>query len=289
MLSGPELLVLQACRDLPGDQYGNVQDLDISKETRLPLVDVRAVLESLDGDRLVENVRLADDRYAAQITPKGVRVLSQRGHLFAEPRKNQSETRSPKVVPKGLRSFDAGDKDFFLELLPGPRRDDGLPESIHFWKTRIEETDPEMTFRVGYIFGPSGCGKSSLVKAGLLPRLSKSIISIYIEATAEETESRLARGLRKHKPELPADLDLRGALAAARESILEGSGKVLLVSQTESRSEFRRRRSLRSSARPPGARGIRTGLRSLARRSQGNDRVAERIPRSRDLAFSTAS
>ena len=41
-----------------------------------------------------------------------------------------------RVVPKGLRSFDADDADFFLELLPGPRDRDGLPESIRFWKTR---------------------------------------------------------------------------------------------------------------------------------------------------------
>ena len=134
-----------------------------------------------------------------------------------------------KIVPKGLRSFDAEDKDFFLELLPGPRRGDGLPESVHFWKLRIEEMDPDKTFRVGYIFGPSGCGKSSLVKAGLLPRLSKPIISIYIEATGEETEARLLKGLRKHNPDLPADLDLRTALVAAREKIREGSNKILLV------------------------------------------------------------
>src|SRR4029453_6532683 len=34
---------------------------------------------------------------------------------------------SVKVIPKGLRSFDAGDADFFVELLPGPRDRDGLP------------------------------------------------------------------------------------------------------------------------------------------------------------------
>ncbi len=45
-------------------------------------------------------------------------------------------------MPKGLRSFDRQDADFFLELLPGPRDRDGLPESIRFWKARIEETDP---------------------------------------------------------------------------------------------------------------------------------------------------
>src|SRR5262249_29926498 len=74
-----------------------------------------------------------------------------------------------KVIPKGLRSFDAHDADFFLDLLPGPCDRDGLPDSIRFWKTRIEETDPDNTFEVGLIYGPSGCGKSSLVKAGLLP------------------------------------------------------------------------------------------------------------------------
>lgn len=70
--------------------------------------------------------------------------------------------RTVRVIPKGLRSFDAKDADFFLDLLPGPRERDGLPQTIRFWKTRIEETDTEQTFRVGLIYGPSGCGKSSL-------------------------------------------------------------------------------------------------------------------------------
>lgn len=101
------------------------------------------------------------------------------------------------VVPKGLRSFDANDADFFLELLPGQRNRDGLPESIAFWKQRIEQTDPQQTFNVGLIYGPSGCGKSSLVKAGLLPHLSDSVIAVYVEATPEDTETRILRGLDK--------------------------------------------------------------------------------------------
>ncbi len=52
-----------------------------------------------------------------------------------------------KIVPKGLRSFDEHDADFFLELLPGPRDRDGLPDSIRFWKRKIEQTDPDQTFR----------------------------------------------------------------------------------------------------------------------------------------------
>ncbi len=123
-----------------------------------------------------------------------------------------------KVVPKGLRSFDRNDADFFLELLPGARDRDGLPESLRFWKTRIESADPDATFKVGLIYGPSGCGKSSLVKAGLLPRLAKEVLAVYVEATAEETEARLLRGLRKACPELAfrTRTDRRPGRAAAR-------------------------------------------------------------------------
>ena len=77
-----------------------------------------------------------------------------------------SNNHAVKIVPKGLRSFDAVDADFFLDLLPGPRDRDGLPDGIRFWKSRIETSDPEAAFSVGLVYGPSGCGKSSLVKAG---------------------------------------------------------------------------------------------------------------------------
>lgn len=135
-----------------------------------------------------------------------------------------------KIVPRGLRSFDAGDADFFLELLPGPRDRDGLPDSLRFWKNRIEEKDADETFAVGVIYGPSGCGKSSLVKAGLLPRLAKSVTPVYIEATAEETELRLLRALRRQVPALPANLDLIGSLAVLRRGQYLGNNqKVVLV------------------------------------------------------------
>jgi serine/threonine protein kinase/formylglycine-generating enzyme required for sulfatase activity len=135
-----------------------------------------------------------------------------------------------KIVPKGLRSFDAADADFFLELLPGARDRDGLPDSIRFWKTRGEATDADSTFAVGLIYGPSGCGKSSLAKAGLLPRLVKSVTAVYIEATGEETEARLLRGLRRQLPDLPGNLSLGESLAGLRRGRHQESGqKVLLV------------------------------------------------------------
>ena len=121
-----------------------------------------------------------------------------------------------KIVPKGLRSFDAHDAGFFLELLPGPRDREGLPDSLRFWKTRLEETDSDEAFTVGLIYGPSGCGKSSLVKAGLLPRLSAHVITVYVEATSEETETRLLNGLRKRCPDLSDKMSLKETLVALR-------------------------------------------------------------------------
>ncbi len=133
-------------------------------------------------------------------------------------------------MPKGLGSFDEHDADFFLELLPGARDRDGLPDGLRFWKARIETTDPERAFRVGLIYGPSGCGKSSMVKAGLLPRLGPKVFAIYIEASGSETEARLLRSLRRLFPALPAD----GGLAEGLKVLRRGHGlpadrKLLLV------------------------------------------------------------
>ena len=139
------------------------------------------------------------------------------------------------IIPKGLRAFDAADTDFFLELLPGPRGREGLPESIRFWKTRIEELDPERTFSVGLMYGPSGCGKSSLVKAGLLPRLAPHVAVVYAEATAEETENRLLRGLRKHCPHLSVEHELNESVAAVRrgQGLARGRKMLLVLDQFE--------------------------------------------------------
>ena len=117
-----------------------------------------------------------------------------------------------KVVPQGLRSFDEHDNGFFIYLLPGPYRKDGLPERLGFWKTRIEATDPDSTFRVGLIYGPSGCGKSSLVRAGLLPRLNEQVTPVYVEATATDTEARLLAALHQDCPYLAGESSLIATL-----------------------------------------------------------------------------
>lgn len=135
-----------------------------------------------------------------------------------------------RIIPKGLRAFDAEDANFFLELIPGPRERDGLPEIIHFWKTRIESRDPEKAFRVGLIYGPSGCGKSSLLRAGLLPRLESSVNVIYVDATSDQTESMLLQKLQKMFPTAPRELRLTDFLARIRRGEdLPADEKLLLV------------------------------------------------------------
>ena len=83
---------------------------------------------------------------------------------------------------------------------------------------------------MGLIYGPSGCGKSSLVKAGLLPRLGKHVLPVYIEATPEETEARLSRaceGLSSNcRPRIGAGRFTGGV---RRGRILRPGQKVLLV------------------------------------------------------------
>ena len=134
-----------------------------------------------------------------------------------------------RVVPKGLRSFDASDADFFLELVPGPRDRNGLPDAIRFWKQRLEQTKAEATFSIGLLYGPSGCGKSSLVKAGLLPRLASHVTALYIEATGEDTETTVLHGLRRHFPQLETIPTLTEAMAALRRSILAEHCKAIVI------------------------------------------------------------
>ena len=128
-----------------------------------------------------------------------------------------------------MRSFDAQDADFFLDLLPGPRDRLGHSDSIRFWKTRIETQDARI-FSVGLIYGPSGCGKSSLIRAGVLPRLANSVTAVHVEAAGEETEARLLSGLRRQLADLPTNLGLIESLAALRQRrFIRGGQKVLLV------------------------------------------------------------
>lgn len=135
----------------------------------------------------------------------------------------------PSVVPRGLRSFEENDADFFLHLLPGPHDRNGLPESVRFWKSRLEESEPDKTFSVGLMYGPSGCGKSSLVKAGLLPVLDGQITSIYLEASRDHTESQLLRALREHFPAIPSSDSLKDVMSGLRRGLYQSSAHSVVI------------------------------------------------------------
>ena len=141
-----------------------------------------------------------------------------------------SSVHAVKIVPKGLRSFGSEDADFFLELVPGPRDREGLPDSIRFWKNRIDASDPEVAFSVALLYGPSGCGKSSLVKAGLLPKLGPNVTVVYVEAAGTGTEARLFKSLIRQLPSLAGNKGLVEALADLRRGVILPAGhKVLFV------------------------------------------------------------
>lgn len=141
----------------------------------------------------------------------------------------------PPVVPRGLRSFEENDADFFLQLLPGPHDRNGRPESIRFWKSRLEETDPDKTFSVGLMYGPSGCGKSSLVKAGVLPSLEGHIVPIYLEASRNHTEPQLLQALRENFPTIPSSDSLTEAMSGLRRGLYQSSTQsvVIVIDQFE--------------------------------------------------------
>jgi serine/threonine protein kinase/formylglycine-generating enzyme required for sulfatase activity len=209
-------------------------DDTIPKETEricLKAMSKRAADRFTTARDMAEDLRECQKTAAGAVPPVAgpALVAQEAAQVPTSRRRSDSDQPRIKVIPKGLRSFDERDADFFLELLPGPRDREGLPESIRFWKTRIEELDADKTFSAGLIYGPSGCGKSSLVKAGLLPRLAKHVVTVYIEATAEETENRLAIGLRKVCPDLPIGLNLADSLAAVRKGRILRSGKKLLL------------------------------------------------------------
>ncbi len=144
----------------------------------------------------------------------------------------QSETQVAPIVPKGLRSFETRDSEFYLRLLPGPYDRDGLPDSIRFWKTRLESQLPQEAFSVGVVYGPSGCGKTSMVRAGLLPRLEEDLIPIYVEASAADSERALLDAIAS-VVELPP--------RTPRPDSQDGAGEELLQAFTWLRRHTRRK------------------------------------------------
>jgi eukaryotic-like serine/threonine-protein kinase len=198
--------------------------------------DLRSFLNALDPDERTSHARSSltmpntHQRSPAGGLEQTVPNLSDRGLPTPISASVEAASVGVAIVPKGLRSFDAHDADFFLELLPGPQGRDGLPENLRFWKDQIEEMDAEKSFTVGLIYGPSGCGKSSFVKAGLMPRLASHIIPLFIESSGEFTEKRLLQAIHKICPSIDPALGVSEAIATIRRGGGIAAGqKVLFV------------------------------------------------------------
>lgn len=57
----------------------------------------------------------------------------------------------PPIVPKGLRSFDQHDADFFFQLLPGPHDREGYPECVRYW-TKWTDSQRKLMRKSGRVY-----------------------------------------------------------------------------------------------------------------------------------------
>ena len=136
---------------------------------------------------------------------------------------------SLEIVPKGLRSYDENDSEFFMGLLPGPRDRHGIPDSIRFWQSVIEQ-EANQDVPVGLIYGPSGSGKSSFIRAGLIPNLSPNVIPIYVDCTNESLIDVIPRKMGREIGSLPRELSFLDIIRFIRHGeFLARNQKVLLV------------------------------------------------------------
>jgi serine/threonine protein kinase len=134
--------LLTGRRPFQADSQDELREQIISREPRPPRQIDDAIPKELDRICLKTLSKRASERYsAARDMAEDLRHFLSRASeeeksILTGPVKTEAEQTTPvpsptthpgsdsqpiKIVPKGLRSFDATDADFFLELLPGPR------------------------------------------------------------------------------------------------------------------------------------------------------------------------
>ena len=176
------------------------------------------LLESLE--RVVElesSGKVKNDSIPTQSLPHS-QAASPVGHDNASPISSNAGDRpssrlSTKVTPQGLLPFDKTASGFFLDLLPGPHDEFGIPISIKHWLNWIEDEADSFANSVGILHGPSGCGKSSFIQAGLIPLIGQDVRAIYLDFTIREPEKALLQKIISLFPFCESSPDLVSALA----------------------------------------------------------------------------
>ena len=150
-VSSPVIATVALRRD-PVPRPKPPRQIDDSIPRELERICLRCLCKRMP-DRYGSSIDLADD----------VRAWLAHGRL-RRPRgavdlRSAAGEDSPPARPRsspGACAFDKQDSEAFLDLLPGPRGRDGLPESVCFWKARIEDRDGEPASSVGLLYGPRG-------------------------------------------------------------------------------------------------------------------------------------
>lgn len=147
----------------------------------------------------------------------------------ATPKSDSGKEAIDGLVPKGLRAFDREDQEAFIELLPGPRGRDGLPQCLQFWKRRIDGPSDANPMSVGLLYGPSGSGKTSLIQAGLLPRLSSKIQVVCLDRFDRLGEEFLCDRINKIGGQKNKEIRLPELVSLVRSGKLLPNGTKLLI------------------------------------------------------------
>jgi serine/threonine protein kinase/formylglycine-generating enzyme required for sulfatase activity len=211
--------MLQLFRQIQNDDPKPPRQVDAAVPAALERIALKCLSRRM-SDRFATAAELADElRGAAADFQERAAVTDQIDAAAAR----------VEIVPRGLRSFNSRDAEFFLRLVPGPVDRAGIPESVGVWKDRVEQLDSDRTFAVGLLYGPTGCGKSSLVRAGLMPHLSGHVSAIYIEAKPDQTEALLLRSLYKLCPALPDKLSLPELMARLRDGQALPTGQKICI------------------------------------------------------------
>ncbi|MCA9137214.1 MAG: serine/threonine-protein kinase, partial [Planctomycetales bacterium] len=229
--------MLTGQRPFGGSDHESIIEGLMHREPRPPRQLVESIPRDLERITLKALGKRASDRYgtAGDFVGDLEYFLSECGDQSTQDNTKVSSGSTPTshatsgIVPRGLRSYGRHDADFFHRLIPGPRDRQWVPESLRFWQRKIIGPDDVETPRIGVLYGPSGCGKSSFVKAGLLPLLGTGVATVFVEATRDETEMRLLRGIRKQKSDARIDANLADTIAQIRRSGQELGGKKLLL------------------------------------------------------------